>query len=55
MNAAKTAAQRQAERKAREIAAGRVHFKRWVHVDDAPALHELADKLERKRARKKAG
>ena len=57
MNAAKTAAQRQAERKARELAAGRVQWKRWVHPDDAPALTEYADKLARKRARaeQKAG
>jgi ribonuclease HI len=51
MNAAKTAAQRQAERKARELAAGRVQWKRWVHPGDAPALTEYADKLARKRAR----
>jgi hypothetical protein len=56
MNAAKTAAQRQAERKARELAAGRVQWKRWVHPDDVPALAEYADKLARKRARsEKAG
>jgi hypothetical protein len=54
---AKTAAQRQAERKARELAAGRVQWKRWVHPDDVPALTEYADKLARKRARaeQKAG
>ena len=51
MSAAKTAAQRQAERKAREIAAGRVQWKRWVHPDDVPALAEYADKLARKRER----
>ena len=53
----KTAAQRQAERKARELAAGRVQWKRWVHPDDVPALAEYADKLARKRARaeQKAG
>lgn len=49
MTAAKTAAQRQADRKARELAAGRVHWKRWVHPDDVPALVNLADKLARKR------
>lgn len=49
--AAKTAAQRQAERKARELAAGRVQWKRWVHRNDVPALAEYADKLARKRAR----
>ena len=52
MTTAKTAAQRQAERKAREIAAGRVQWKRWVHPDDVPALAEFADKLARKRERK---
>jgi hypothetical protein len=46
-----------AERKARELAAGRVQWKRWVHPDDVPALTEYADKLARKRARaeQKAG
>ena len=48
---AQTAAQRQAERKARELAAGRVQWKRWVHPDDVPSLTEYADKLARKRAR----
>jgi hypothetical protein len=48
---AKTAAQRQAARKARELAAGRVHWKRWVHHDDVPTLTECADKLQRKRSR----
>ena len=33
---AKTAAQRQAERKARELAAGRVHWNHWVRTDIAP-------------------
>lgn len=51
MTTAKTPAQRQAERKARELAAGRVHWKRWVHPDDVPAMAEYADKLARKRAR----
>ena len=54
MITAKTAAQRQAERKARELAAGRVQWKRWVHPDDVSALAALADKLERKRAKQKA-
>lgn len=49
MTAAKTAAQRQAERKGRELAAGRVQWKRWVHPDDVPALAAHADKLQRKR------
>ena len=53
MNAAKTDAQRQAARKARELAAGRVQWKRWVHPDDVPALTECADKLARKRERAK--
>jgi hypothetical protein len=48
---AKTAAQRQAERKDRELAAGRVQWKRWVHPDDVPALTEYAEKLARKRAK----
>jgi hypothetical protein len=54
---AKTDAQRQAERKARELAAGRVQWKRWVHPDDVPALTAYADKLakRRDRAAKKAG
>lgn len=51
VNTAKTAAQRQAERKARERAAGRVQWKRWVHPDDVPALVKYADKLARNRAR----
>lgn len=57
MTTAKTAAQRQAERKARELAAGRVQWKRWVHPDDVPALVEFAEKLakRRERAAKKAG
>ena len=50
MSAAKTAAQRQAERKARELAAGRVQWKRWVHRDDAPALARYADRLAKRRA-----
>ncbi len=47
----KTDAQRQADRKARELAAGRVQWKRWVHPDDVPALTEYAEKLARKRQR----
>ena len=47
----KTAAQRQAERKAREIAAGRVYWKRWVHRDDVPAMAECADRLAAKRTK----
>jgi len=48
----KTDAQRQAERKARETAAGNKQYKRWVHPDDFAALDELAAKLARKRERK---
>jgi len=48
---AKTPAQRQADRKKRELAAGRVQWKRWVHPDDVPALVEYADKLARRRER----
>lgn len=51
MSPAKTAAQRQAERKARELAAGRVQWKRWVHPDDVPALAKYAGRLAKKRAR----
>ena len=50
MSPAKTAAQRQAERKARELAAGRVQWKRWIHPDDAPALAQYADSLASARA-----
>jgi hypothetical protein len=39
--------------KARRIADGLVHWKRWVHPDDVPALTEYADKLARKRAKEK--
>ena len=48
---AKTDAQRQADRKTRETAAGRVQFKRWVHPDDVQAMHAEAERLERKRLR----
>lgn len=48
---AKTPAQRQAELKARQLAAGLVQFKRWVHPDDMPALQETADKLAKRRKR----
>jgi hypothetical protein len=50
-NPAKTAAQRQADLKARRVRDGLVQWKRWVHPDDVPALTEYADKLARKRAR----
>ena len=52
MTEAKTPAQRQAERKARQLSAGLVHFKAWVHPDDAQVLRETAEKLARKRTRK---
>jgi hypothetical protein len=48
---AQTPAQRQAAMKARRIADGLIHWKRWVHPDDVPHLVALADKLARKRAR----
>ena len=51
MSPAKTAAERQAARKARELAAGRVRWARWIHPDDAQALTALADKLQRKRSK----
>ena len=50
MTTAKTAAQRQAERKARKLAAGQVQWKRWVHRDDVPALARYADRLAKRRA-----
>lgn len=48
--AAQTAAQRQAQRKARQLAAGMRIFQRWAHPDDHGPLSEAADDLERKRA-----
>ena len=51
MTGAKTAAQRQAERKARMKAAGLVEFKCWAHPDDRPALAEYAEKLAARRAK----
>lgn len=51
MSPAKTPAQRQAERKAREEAAGNRLYKRWVHPEDFVALDELVAKLARKRER----
>ena len=52
MTAAKTAAQRQASRKARLQAAGLVRFFRWVHADDVQALRALAQKLQQAREAK---
>ena len=51
MNAPKPAAQRQAERYARQLAAGLVQFKEWVHADDVQKLREVAEKLEKRRAK----
>ena len=48
---AKTDAQRQSERYARQIAAGLVQFKAWVHADDVQNLLELAEKLKNIRAK----
>ncbi len=49
MSAAKTNAQRQAERKAREEAAGKKLYKRWVPPEDFAPLDELVAKLAAKR------
>jgi hypothetical protein len=46
---AQTPAQRQAERKARQLAAGLKMFRRWAHPDDFGALSSAADELERAR------
>jgi hypothetical protein len=43
---AKTTAQRQAQRKARQLAAGLKMFKRWAHPADHAALTQAAEKLE---------
>lgn len=51
MTAAKTPAQRQAELKARRIAAGLVRVCVWLHPDDAAALREHAAKLAKRRER----
>lgn len=53
MSLAKTAAQRQAERKAREEASGNRLYKRWVHPDDFAPMDELAQKLAKRRERRK--
>jgi hypothetical protein len=50
MSTAKTSAQRQSAYKARQKAAGKVLFKRWVHSDDVALLEELAVMLADKRA-----
>lgn len=52
MSPAKTNAQRQAELKARRVAAGLVALRNvWVHPDDVEAMREHAAKLARKRER----
>lgn len=53
MTAPKTAAQRQAARKARQRAAGFVRWTCWAHPDDRPRLKALADRLEIERRRPK--
>jgi hypothetical protein len=50
MSPAKTAAQRQADLKARRLRDGLVQWKRWIHPDDAPALAQYADSLASARA-----
>ena len=52
MSAAKTDAQRQAERKARQLAAGLVQFKAWVYAEDVPKMRETAEKLKKLRVPK---
>ena len=54
LTAPKTPAQRQAEHKARQLAAGLVRFKRWVPPGDVPALHEAAAMLARQREEEEA-
>jgi hypothetical protein len=46
---AQNPAQRQAQRKARQLAAGMKMFRRWAHPDDHGPLSEAADDLERRR------
>jgi hypothetical protein len=48
---AKTNAERQADRKAREEAAGKKLYKRWVPPEDFAPLDELVAKLAAKRAK----
>jgi hypothetical protein len=48
---AKTTAQRQADLKARRVAAGLVPITNlWAHPEDVPAVRETAAKLARRRA-----
>ena len=50
MSPAKTNAERQADLKARRLAAGLVSLKNvWVHPDDVPDMREHAAKLARRR------
>jgi hypothetical protein len=52
MSPAKTNAQRQADLKARRLAAGLVSLRNvWVHPDDVAAMREHAGKLARRRTR----
>jgi hypothetical protein len=46
---AKTNAQRQAELKARRLAAGLVAVRVWAHQADTPAIKALADDLRARR------
>ena len=55
MTAAKTNAQRQAELKARRVAAGLVPVTQlWCHPDDVQPIRDHAAKLAKKRAKKLA-
>jgi hypothetical protein len=47
---AKTSAQRQANLKARRLAAGMVKFTHWVHADDVAALRAMTGELQQRRA-----
>lgn len=52
MSPARTNAERQADLKARRVAAGRVPVTNlWAHPDDVQAIREHAAKLARKRER----
>jgi hypothetical protein len=52
LSPAKTNAERQADLKARRLAAGLVSLKNvWVHPDDVAAMREHAEKLARRRLR----
>ena len=52
MSPAKTNAERQADLKARRVAAGLVSLKNvWVHPYDVPAMREHAAKLARRRGK----